>query len=165
MTRPSGTRMVGPGPGGPAAADVGLDPEVAGPGAAGTDAVAGRAFGAGAASWATTGGSGGRTGVTVALCPPTTTSCRTSDAGTTVGQYTPNACGPDVRPDPKNPGYDASASSVIRAVNARATLAVAGGESPRTPEIRTRSGPSADSRTLSRRAVASGLRYAGPPIS
>ena len=42
---------------------------------------------------------------------------------------------------------------------------VAGGGSPRTSLIRTRSGPASDSRMVSKRAVTSGLWYAGPPIS
>ncbi len=38
------------------------------------------------------------------------------------------------------------------------TFSVAGGGSPRTPAMRTRSGPSGDSSMLSKRATASGLR-------
>ena len=40
-----------------------------------------------------------------------------------------------------------------------------GGGSPRTPEIRTRSGPSSLNSMVSNRAVASGLAYRAPVIS
>jgi hypothetical protein len=46
-----------------------------------------------------------------------------------------------------------------------ATFSVAGGGSPRTPLMRTRSGPVRASSMVSNRAVTSGPRYAGGPIS
>ena len=45
------------------------------------------------------------------------------------------------------------------------TLYVGGGGSPRTPAMRTRSAATCSSRIESNRAVTSGPRYLGPPIS
>ena len=47
----------------------------------------------------------------------------------------------------------------------RQTLVVGGGRSPRTPEMRTRSGPSSASSIVSNRATTSGPAYPGPVIS
>src|SRR6516165_685044 len=76
-TRPKGARTTGP-------------PGVA---ATATDGTSAR-----------TGGSGGRTGSTTVVSPPMTTCCGSRTAGTAVGQYTPNARAPPVRPSPNMPG-------------------------------------------------------------
>ena len=47
----------------------------------------------------------------------------------------------------------------------RQTFVVGGGGSPRTPQIRTRSGPSSASSIVSNRATTSGPAYRGPVIS
>ena len=46
-----------------------------------------------------------------------------------------------------------------------ATFSVDGGGSPRVPDTRTRSRPTCSTSIVSKRAVTSGPRYSGPPIS